>query len=96
MSDIKCVNEHADAKRLIDWLSDPHHKPANLAFTEGPERQVAYALATVKQEWNKRCNEACQRQVLKQVNAAYEHAAKIAELESFLAARQIRALKHTL
>ena len=35
-------------------------------------------LGHEKQEWNQRCNEACEKQVLKQVNAAYEQAIKIA------------------
>ncbi len=39
---IKCVNKHADAERLIEWMQDTKRKPATLAFTEGPERQVAY------------------------------------------------------
>lgn len=40
---IKCVNEHANAKRVLEWINDPHRKRAVLSFTEGPERQVAYA-----------------------------------------------------
>lgn len=31
-----------DAERLISWVTDPKRKPANIAFTEGPERQAAY------------------------------------------------------
>lgn len=41
---IQCVNEHANAQRLIDWMNDPHRKPAIIAFTEGPEKQIAYAF----------------------------------------------------
>jgi hypothetical protein len=29
------------ADRLIDWLRDPSRKPAHLAFTAGPERELA-------------------------------------------------------
>lgn len=32
----------ADAERLIAWMDDPHRVSANLAFTEGNERQIAY------------------------------------------------------
>lgn len=31
-----------DTERLLSWLNDPNRKPANLAFTAGEERQVAY------------------------------------------------------
>lgn len=44
------VNEYANAKRLIDWLNDPNRKPANLAFTEGPERQVAYVFEIINSQ----------------------------------------------
>lgn len=39
-----CVNRHADAERLVEWVNDPNRKPAITAFTEGPDRQVAYAV----------------------------------------------------
>jgi len=31
-----------DTERLLSWLNDPNRRPANLAFTAGEERQVAY------------------------------------------------------
>jgi hypothetical protein len=31
----------ADPERVITWYLDPNRKPAVLAFTEGPERQMA-------------------------------------------------------
>lgn len=40
----ECVNTHASADRLIAWIKSNPRKPANLAFTEGPDRQVAYAI----------------------------------------------------
>ena len=43
-SRIICVNAHADAGRLIAWIQSSDRKPANTAFTEGPDRQVAYAV----------------------------------------------------
>lgn len=39
---IACVNDHASVKRLTDWLNNPKRKPAIYAFTEGPERTMAY------------------------------------------------------
>lgn len=41
---VRCVNEHANAQRLIAWMNDPHRKPAIIEFTEGPEKQIAYAF----------------------------------------------------
>ena len=34
----------ADYRRVMEWIYDPERKPANLAFTEGPERQLAYTV----------------------------------------------------
>lgn len=31
-----------DAARVIAWIDDPNRKPANVAFTAGDERQIAY------------------------------------------------------
>lgn len=36
------IDACANAERVIAWMKDPKRKPANLAFTEGPERQIAY------------------------------------------------------
>lgn len=33
-----------DTANLIEWIRDVRRKPANLAFTAGPARQVAYAV----------------------------------------------------
>lgn len=44
----KRVNEYANAKRIIDWITDPNRKSAIHAFTAGPERQIAYAFERVK------------------------------------------------
>lgn len=41
---IACVNNHADTERVTAWIRDPKRKAANIAFTEGPERQIAYAV----------------------------------------------------
>jgi len=38
------LDEKVPAWLLIDWLKDEDRKPAVLAFTEGPLRQVAYAM----------------------------------------------------
>lgn len=44
---IKCIEEHANASHVIDWMKDPKRKPAITAFTEGPERQIAYEFERV-------------------------------------------------
>lgn len=36
------MSEVADANRVVEWASSQPRKPAQLAFTAGPERQAAY------------------------------------------------------
>ncbi len=36
------ANKLADVERVCAWIDDPSRKRAVLAFTEGPERQIAY------------------------------------------------------
>ena len=36
--------ELADYRRVMEWMYDKDRKPANTAFTEGPERQLAYTV----------------------------------------------------
>lgn len=40
-------NQKFREERLIAWLDAAHRQPANIAFTAGHERQVAYRLETV-------------------------------------------------
>lgn len=49
---IACANEHASAPRLLAWIRDAARSPANTAFTEGPDRQVAYAVEWVFTQLN--------------------------------------------
>lgn len=46
--------ERVNAERVIAWIRDPHRERANMSFTEGPDRQIAYAVEdaflVVKQE----------------------------------------------
>jgi len=39
---VERANHLADIRRVFAWLDTPNRKPAIMAFTEGPERQVAY------------------------------------------------------
>lgn len=39
-----------DTERLLSWLNDPNRKPANVAFTAGEERQVAYWMEMAMNE----------------------------------------------
>lgn len=48
---VECVSDHASVKRLTDWLNDLKRKPAIHAFTEGPERTLAYWF---EKEWYER------------------------------------------
>lgn len=36
--------ETASLPALLDWINNPNRKQALLSFTEGPERQIAYAV----------------------------------------------------
>jgi len=48
--ELKLANKYANAERVIEWINDPTRKPAILAFTEGPERQIAYAVERIIDE----------------------------------------------
>lgn len=39
----RCADK-ADYRRVMEWIFDSERKPAVNAFTEGPERQLAYAV----------------------------------------------------
>lgn len=41
---VRRVNHYADAGRVMRWMRDPMRAPAHSAFTEGPERQIAYTF----------------------------------------------------
>lgn len=41
------ANHLANVRRVLDWLDDPRRKPAENAFTEGPERQLAYRFESM-------------------------------------------------
>lgn len=43
----KCLEFHADYRRVVDWIKNPKRKQANLAFTDSSERQIAYAVEGV-------------------------------------------------
>ena len=45
------ANNYANVRRIIEWSNDPNRKPAKIAFTEGPERQIAYLL---EMAWEKK------------------------------------------
>lgn len=44
---IERANRLADVERLLAWLDDQHRKRAVNAFTEGPERQLAYRFESL-------------------------------------------------
>lgn len=39
---VEKANHLADTRRIVAWLEDPRRKRAIHAFTDGPERQMAY------------------------------------------------------
>lgn len=45
------MSECFDLDRVLAWMRQTPRKPANLSFTEGPERQAAYLIemATAQQ-----------------------------------------------
>lgn len=46
--------EIADASRVLEWMRAPNRKPAQLAFTHGPERQAAYWIEIAQAETGSR------------------------------------------
>jgi len=44
---IECANRHANVERIIKWVQSRDRKPANIEFTEGPERQMAYVIEDI-------------------------------------------------
>lgn len=44
------MTDTADASRVLAWMRDPNRKPAQLAFTEGPERQADYWIEIAQSE----------------------------------------------
>lgn len=41
---VEQANHFANVNRVLAWLDDPKRKRAVNAFTEGPERQMAYCF----------------------------------------------------
>lgn len=39
-----------DTARVLEWMRTPNRKPAQLAFTEGQERQAAYWIEIAQAE----------------------------------------------
>lgn len=77
----RCVNEHANAERLIAWIKTPERerKPANIAFTEGPDRQVAYHIESALGEAERKTIEKFAGRLKAVRDEAYEDAAKICD-----------------
>lgn len=44
---VERANDLANVRRVLGWLDDPRRKPAVNAFTEGPERQLAYRFESM-------------------------------------------------
>ncbi len=44
----RCVSDHASVSRVSEWLNSKPRKPAILAFTEGPDRTMAYWFEKVE------------------------------------------------
>lgn len=41
---VRCVNKHVNAARLVAWLRDTKRKPASTAFAHGLEKRVAIVV----------------------------------------------------
>ena len=46
-----------DSQRVLSWMQDPLRKPANVAFTEGDERQAAYLIELAEDRLKKQVEE---------------------------------------
>lgn len=44
---IKTYGNMAAADRVIEWINNPKRQPAITAFTDGAERQIAYAVESL-------------------------------------------------
>lgn len=56
---LNCVNNHADSERVKEWAWSANRKPANTAFTEGPNRQMAYLIEQVEFDARSKEKERC-------------------------------------
>lgn len=53
---VRRKNQAPDVERLIEWLTSENRKDAALAFTAGPERQIAYWMEMAMQQERKNAN----------------------------------------
>lgn len=61
------INNRADVARIKEWLNLSPRKPANVYFTEGPDRQIAYLFERLEQQV---------RELRQNLNAVSEPASK--------------------
>lgn len=47
---VPSAQPECDAARVIEWMRTPNRKPAQTAFTAGPERQAAYWIEIAQQD----------------------------------------------
>lgn len=73
-SKVNCVNRHADVEVVLEWAKSSPQKPAIVAFTEGPDRNIAYYIEELKAE--------LAREVLQHQTAREEFAKEIAAVNN--------------
>ncbi len=72
----------ADPQRVAEWWNGGKpSKPANQAFTAGPERQMAYMLEEARLEGAKAMQEAAAKLIWDEINDPNEAEAKIRALD---------------
>ena len=54
----------ADAASVLMWAQEKPRRPANTAFTAGPERQAAYWIEWAEAAERERCASIVEREVL--------------------------------
>lgn len=63
----------ADAGRVLEWMRTQNRKPANLAFTDGPERQAAYWIEIAQQMVAQQTTEPGLPEAVGYMNAGHVH-----------------------
>lgn len=92
---IKRVNEYADAGRVINWVNNSCKPPANTHFTEGPERQIAYAIEKALEAAQAREKELV-KAVADHVTVRGEYYDRITKAEQSLAAAMEREKEYRI
>lgn len=60
LAELAALADVADAGRVLAWAQETPRRPANAAFTAGPERQAAYWIEWSEAKERERCAKLCE------------------------------------